>query len=77
MVRLAASVTLMVMLALPELVGCTVMVRLAPLPPKEMLAFGTTPCVSETAVTTNWLVGVAASPTVKARAPVPLGKVTV
>lgn len=76
-VRLAALVTLMVMVAVPTAVGNTVMVRLAPLPPRVMLASGTTDWVSEEAVTVSWAAGVTASPTVKGRAEVPFGRMTV
>lgn len=76
MVRLAASLTLTVMIATPVAAGCTVMVRLAPLPPKVRFAFGTAAVLLELAVTIKLAGAVAGSPTVKANAPVPLGKVT-
>lgn len=75
-VRLAVLVTLIEIVAEPAEAGCTTMARLAPLPPKVMLAFGTALWLLELAVTTRLAGGVSASPIVKFRIPVPLGKVT-
>jgi hypothetical protein len=66
------SLTVTVRVAVPEAlaVGVTVSVRLAPLPPKTMFAFGTSAVFEDVALKTRALAAVWESPTVKATAPV-------
>ncbi len=55
--------------------GVSVTVRLAPLPPSTMLAFGTRAGLLEVAVTVKDAAAVSRSPTVKAMAPVAVSSV--
>jgi hypothetical protein len=66
------SLTEMVICALPvaPTAGVTVTVRLAPLPPSAMLAFGTTAVLLEVAVTVRLEMDVSGSPIVNAMGPI-------
>src|SRR5213078_4033774 len=68
------SLTDTVMVAVPvcAAVGVTVTVRLAPLPPKTMLALGTNVGLDEFPLSVRLLNGVSISPTVKLIGPVVL-----
>src|SRR2546430_14059211 len=66
------SLTVTVMVAVPTCAaaGVTVTVRLAPLPPKTMLAFGTNVGLDEFLLSVRLLNAVSTSPTVNAMAPI-------
>ena len=66
------SLTVTVMVAVPTCAatGVTVTVRLAPLPPKTMLAFGTKVGLDEFPLSVRMVSAVSASPTVNAMAPI-------
>src|SRR5262249_58239460 len=61
------SLTVRVMVVVPNWLGAGVIVtvRLAPLPPSAMLAFGTRVCAHEVPLTVRFAAAVSASPTVK------------
>ena len=60
------TVTVMVDVPLPPEAGVTTTLRLAPLPPNVMLAFGTSVVFDELPASVKLASGVSASPTVKA-----------
>src|SRR5882762_9682928 len=73
------SVTEIVMVALPDwlAMGVSVMVRLAPLPPKRMLLVGTNTGFEEAAARIKRVAGVTESPMVKAMGPTTVSSLTV
>ena len=75
----APSLTVTVMVALPDwfVAGINVTVRLEPLPPKRILAFGTSPGLEEVPLTIRLEAGLSASPTVKLIGPVELSSAVV
>src|SRR4051812_41970243 len=68
------SLTVMVIVVVPVwfAAGVMVTVRLAPLPPKLMLALGTSVVLDEDPASVRLAAGVWASPTVKGIVPVPI-----
>ncbi len=75
----AASQTVRVMVVVPDWsrAGVMVTVRLAPLPPKTMLALGTSVVLDELPVTSRSAAAVSTSPTVKGMAAVAVSSAVV